>query len=519
MENKNEIGKIFKDKLDLLDKKPGDHVWASIENDLNKKRKRRMLFWLIPGLLTVGIAISTLFFLGTDQEKNNSTDTQQKQITISKSNSSQNKNSSSETKQKQIVVSESNNDQDKNKSGETKESKDFNSKSIVSKGKPITKLTTEQSSETKTTIRKSRTEKLIKQSSKLIASTDEYEEYEVVKKYKVIVKKNKTITTTSKKSDTKTIKTSPKKNTEHVGKKVTTKRKKTLKSSKKVPAPKTIKTTDKVDNSDPEKNKPETKPIPDTEKTEEIKRDSIVTQPQPEKKQTPKREYVKKEYPEQENETDAEYSVSVYYGPAIFGTLSNQSTINESFDDVSKSHPITSHYGFYFKTMYGKYGFKAGIAKINLKISNHLTNQSNINFDNMVLSNSDIYSVMQNDDQIRLVQKISYYEIPLEFNYAVKKDDTPYGIEAFTGFSVLISDANQLYLSSNNLKSEGIGSTKDLNKMNLSFNLGLGFNYKLTEKFQLDFNPIFKYYLTAFKGDNESKPYSLSIQSGVTYKF
>jgi hypothetical protein len=518
MENKNEIGKIFKDKLDLLDKKPGDHVWASIENDLNKKRKRRMLFWLIPGLLTVGIAISTLFFLETDQEKNNSTKTQQKQITISKSNSSQVKNRSSETTQKQTIVSESNTDQDKNKSSKTQQSQDLGPKSTVSKSKPITKLTTEQSSETKTTIRKSRTEKLIKQSSKLIASTDEYEEYEVVKKYKVIVKKNKTITTTSKNLNPKTIKTSPKKNTEHPGEKVTTKRKKPVKSNKKAPIVTTTKTIEEVDNnSDLKKN--ETKPISNTEKTEEIKKDSIAIKPQPEKKQAPKREYVKKEYPEQENETDAEYSVSVYYGPAIFGTLSNQSTINESFDDVSKSHPITSHYGFYFKTMYGKYGFKAGIAKINLKISNHLNNQSNINFDNMVLSNNAIYSVLQNDEQIRLVQKISYYEIPLEFNYAVKKDDTPYGIEAFTGFSVLISDANQLYLSSNNLKSEGIGSTKDLNKMNLSFNLGLGFNYKLTEKFQLYFNPIFKYYLTSFKDNNESKPYSLSIQSGVTYKF
>lgn len=169
--------------------------------------------------------------------------------------------------------------------------------------------------------------------------------------------------------------------------------------------------------------------------------------------------------------------------------------------------------------MWERYGFKAGFAKINLKISNHINNQSNINYDNMVLHNNDIYTVMQNDEDIRLVQEISYYEIPFEFNYIIKKDETRIGMEAFTGFSTLISDANQLYLSSNKLKSERIGSTKNLNKMNLSVNLGMGFNYKLTEHSQIDFNPIFKYYLTTFKNDKDPKPYSLSIQSGVTYKF
>ncbi|MBF4466709.1 hypothetical protein [Flavobacterium sp. LC2016-12] len=492
MENKKEIGKLFKDKLELLDKKPTDRLWESIENDLDKKRKRRILFWLVPSLLLVGIA--TLFFI--NQSNTNEVSLEQKQVSASPSNQTQ----------------------DNNKSVQSQEIK-----TTISKSTPTAKSTTAKSSETKTTIKKSRTEKLIKQSSKLLVSTDEYEEYEVVKKYKVVIKKNKTITTTHKNSTTKAVKTNIKENVAKTGKKTTSKnKKKTVKSTKKS-AIKTVKKTSepKEKKTSVNKNTETQTPISNTEKTatevETIKKDSVA--PKPQKKQTPKREYIKKDYPEQENEDDAEYSVSVYYGPAIFGSLSNASTLNESFSNVSKSHPVTSHYGFYFKSMWGKYGFKAGFAKINLKISNHLNNQSNINFDNMVLSNNNIYNVMQNDEDIRLVQKISYYEIPLEFNYALKKDETPFGMEAFTGFSTLISDANQLYLSSNNLESEGIGSTKNLNKMNISFNLGIGFNYKLTEHLQADFNPIFKYYLTTFKNDKEPKPYSLSIQSGITYKF
>ncbi|MCR4031756.1 MULTISPECIES: hypothetical protein [Flavobacterium] len=517
MENRKEIGKIFKDKLELLDKSPSNNVWTSIESDLNKKRKRRLLFWLIPSILLIGLATS-VFFLELKQNED-------KPLHFEKN---------------KTVTEQSNTINDKQQSLEIKnETSQDSVNKIISTNKSIAKKTIGNSTETKTTIKKSRTEKLIKQSSKLVATTDEYEEYEVVKKYKVIIRKNKTVTTSkkpnhssekpenaskkannitkktsviSKKSSTKTGIKNPKKNISKTKNKKSTIQKRQDDSV-------IFKQNEPIKTENSENNKPKTEReiLEDSENPKTIKQDSIIAKQ--EKKTTPKREYIKREYPEQTKENEPEYSVSVFYGPAIFGSFSGKSTINESFDDVSKSHPITSHYGFYFKTMYGKYGFKAGFSKINLKISNHLNSQSPINYENMVLSNNDIYNVMANDEDIRLVQKISYYEIPLEFNYAIKKDETPYGIEAFSGFSVLISDANQLYLSSNNLKNEAIGSTENLNKMNLSLNLGMGFFYKLNDKFQLDFNPILKYYLTPFKDYSSLKPYSFSIQSGVTYKF
>ncbi|MXO03580.1 hypothetical protein [Flavobacterium sp. HBTb2-11-1] len=522
MENKKEIAKIFKDKLELLDKSPSNNLWASIESDLNKKRKRRLLFWLIPSLLLMGIASSILVL-----ELN------------------QNKPLGFEKDKTVIDQSETTNDQKQPFVINNNTSQDSVNKTVYTT-KPITKKTVENSSETKTTIKKSRTEKLIKQSSKLVTTTDEYEEYEVVKKYKVIIRKNKTVTTSKKpNSISEKPKSAPKKLNSSIKKTAAISKKPSPKTALKNPKNSISKNSIsknksknkkpilqkrqndsivskqnqpiKTEDSEKSNTKTSTESLEDSDNPRTIQQDSII--PKEEKKTTPKREYVKREYPEQKRENEPEFSVSVFYGPAIYGSLSGKSTINESFDDVSKSHPITSHYGVYFKTMYGKYGFKAGISKINLKISNHINSESPINYENMVLNNNDIYNIMDNDEDIRLVQKISYYEIPLEFNYAIKKDETPYGIEAFSGFSVLISDANQLYLSSNNLKSEGIGSTKNLNKMNLSFNLGMGFYYKLNDKFQLDFNPIFKYYLTTFKDYSAPKPYSLSIQCGVTYKF
>jgi hypothetical protein len=515
MENRNEIGKIFKDKLALLDKKPSHNLWASIETDLNKKRKRKVLFWLLPILLCSVITTSILFFEQTQQNKTNSENVQEKERNVSKTNFSHDKGKASKTKQ--TTVSKPG----KSITSKTIKVQDTKTNLVISQSKPTTKTTIGPSTETKTTIKKSRSEKLIKQSSKLIRSTEDYEEYEVVKKYKVIVKKNKTITTTHKASNTKTTKKSP-------TMKLISSNKKKASNSKKKPinkVPKKSKTIiskpiDSITNTIQLKEETINEPLLSIAKTDTVKKDTLLKKP--ERKSTPKREYVKRDYPKQKSKTDPEYSVSVYYGPAIFGSFAKESMINKSFNDFSKSHPITSHYGFYFKSMYDKIGFKVGVAKINLKTATTVNDPSALRYENITMNNYnsvDIDNFITNDGKGKFEQKFSYYEMPLEFNYALKKDESRFGVEAFTGFSILILDKNELSFSSENFKNQKIGELKNLSETNLSFNLGLGFNYRLTEKFQLDFNPIFKYYLTTYNEDNTAKPYSLSIQSGVTYKF
>jgi cytoskeletal protein RodZ len=62
MENKNDIGKALREKLDLLDKTPGDHVWEGIEAELDRKKKRRVLpFWL--RLFVVALILVSAFFM------------------------------------------------------------------------------------------------------------------------------------------------------------------------------------------------------------------------------------------------------------------------------------------------------------------------------------------------------------------------------------------------------------------------------------------------------------------------
>lgn len=63
MENRKDIGKAFREKLDGLQKSPGDNVWQSIRKDLPAKKKRFLLpFWLWATLIPLTIAITTGIF-------------------------------------------------------------------------------------------------------------------------------------------------------------------------------------------------------------------------------------------------------------------------------------------------------------------------------------------------------------------------------------------------------------------------------------------------------------------------
>jgi hypothetical protein len=504
MENKTEIGKAIKNKLDNLDKSPSDFVWSKIEKDLNNKRRKRILFWLIPSILTFTI-LSSLLYLNSDFQKEN---------IDPKTPSQKNASNSTSSKNQTLPVN------------------------LQKKG-----------SDEVTTVKKTKTVKLVKQSTKFVTSTNEYEEYEVVKKYKVIIKKEQ-ITS-------KPIKTTAKdRNTINAKKPIVAYKKgnskngiaqKTAKSSFTNPKKTQKKEINKISKNTIAGNKTPKNAISEKAITEKIiiekdtitdnnfkkdlptsiveaepKMDSVAKKDSTDlkKKTTPKREYKERTYTPQTTEIEPEFTISVFYGPALFGSLNNKSMISPRMNDLSKSHPITSHYGVYVKTMYDKIGFRAGFSKINLKTSTRLNQDLIPDYTNINLKTEiNVKETFGDSNQVDLVQNLSYYELPLEFNYAIKKDESKIGIEAFTGFSFLILDKNKLYLKSENVSQQNIGEAKNISGVNFSYNLGLGLNYKLTERIALDINPLFKYYLSTFNKKEEAKPYSISLQTGVSYKF
>ncbi|MTH15041.1 hypothetical protein [Flavobacterium sp. LC2016-01] len=492
MENRTEIGKAIKDQLSNLDKSPSSFVWSKIEKDLNQKRRKRILAWLIPSFVAIALLSSALYYNFSFQ------DNTQKQETPS---------------HKEIQTQAPN-----SKSNE----------SSVQNVKPNPKLQKSGPDEI-ITVKKTKSVKLVKESSKLVSTTNEYEEYEVVKKYKVVIKKEQITTTPiplriAKKPSKPSIS-----KTDIIANKTT----KTLNpTSKKTSKSKAKKQNKKSTTKPLISEKPEnTTVIKDTltqKKTEivleqtEIKKDTLpkIDSLQVKKPATAKREYVKKEYATKSKEANPDFSVHAFYGPAISGSINGSSMISPTMDNLPKSHPITSHYGIYAKTMYARFGFRTGFSKINLKTITQLDQNLITDFKNISLNTeTNIKQTFGTSNEVELLQKISYYEIPLEFNYALKNDESKFDIDAFTGFSFLFLDKNDLYLKSEKIAKQKIGEAKNISGLNVSYDFGIGITYKLTEKIGLDINPLFKYYLNTFKENGEAKPYSLSLQTGINYKF
>ncbi|KAF2507848.1 porin family protein [Flavobacterium zhairuonense] len=483
MENRTEIGKAIRDRLENLDKNPNDLVWSKIEKDLNRKRKKRILAWLIPSLISMAFLSTFLYFNSNIQEIN--------QTQPKKKTDTENQTQKSDKKQ--------------------------NQKSIVLKTEP----------DQITTITKTKNVKLVKESSKLITSTNEYEEYEVVKKYKVVIKKE-LITTkpipsniakkSNKPSNSKTGITANK--TAKTLNPTSKKASKAKKQNKKIGTKPLI--IEKTENSAPIKDTLTQKKTEVVSEKKDIKKDTLPKTDSlyVKKPSTPKREYVKKEYNTKTKEANPDFSVHAFYGPAISGSLNGLSMISPTMDNLPKSHPITSHYGIYVKTMYDRFGFRTGFSKINLKTGTQLDQNLITDFKNIDLkSDTNIKATFGSSNEVELLQKLSYYEVPLEFNYALKKDESKFDIDLFTGFTFLFLDKNDLYLKSEKIAKQKIGEAKNISGLNVSYDFGIGITYKLTDKIGLDINPLFKYYLNTFKENGEAKPYSLSLQTGINYKF
>ena len=114
-------------------------------------------------------------------------------------------------------------------------------------------------------------------------------------------------------------------------------------------------------------------------------------------------------------------------------------------------------------------------------------------------------------------QKMGYYEIPLEFSYAVLNKKI--GINIIGGFSTLFLKQNEIVLVSPE-SSFKLGEANNLNSVHFSTNFGFGFKYKFVETFQLNFEPMLKYQVNTYSSETGNfKPIYIGLYSGISYRF
>jgi len=160
-----------------------------------------------------------------------------------------------------------------------------------------------------------------------------------------------------------------------------------------------------------------------------------------------------------------------------------------------------------------------GLSSSSRALKNVDTNNSGENFS---LISGESVSNLINEPFIKtsntsVNQSLGFIEIPLEIEYALI--NKKFGFNIIGGFSSFILSNNELFSEFNGNRTR-IGEATNLNKVSYSANFGLGLNYKITKKLDLNLEPLFKYQINTFNNTSGNfKPYFIGVYTGIGLKF
>lgn len=134
------------------------------------------------------------------------------------------------------------------------------------------------------------------------------------------------------------------------------------------------------------------------------------------------------------------------------------------------------------------------------------------NIEDKSLSNAVVVSNAQ------FIQNFQYIEIPLFVRYTLV--DARFDIEMLGGFSSNVLVGNKAYMESNSERSY-VGKTRDMETLNYSGTIGLGFRYGLSKRVSVNVEPRLKYFLNSLSNNSAVtyKPYTIGVFTGLSYEF
>ena len=239
------------------------------------------------------------------------------------------------------------------------------------------------------------------------------------------------------------------------------------------------------------------------------------------------------------------WSVGPSIGPVYFNSFGNGSPIHSNFVSNSKSGNVNLSYGL--RVSYDiskKLSVRSGLHRVDygyntneISFSASLTASTNDQIDNINYAATSRNLVVRNmeDSKLseqtisleftapsparngRMIQDFGYIELPLEVNYALL--DRKFGINVIGGLSSLFLVSNSVVLEANGNTVE-MGEANNINDLNLSTNIGFGLNYKFSPMLQLNLEPMFKYQLNTFtQTAGDFQPFSIGVYTGLNFKF
>ncbi|WP_378185966.1 hypothetical protein ACE939_12705 [Aquimarina sp. W85] len=488
MKDKKHIDRLFQEKFKNFEASPGEHVWKHISASQENKRKKTIVipFWYrLAGIASVIVVVSTLttYWLNTDKpDINTFVTTPQSENTSSPAVVMDNENKNTREINTPIF----------NTSDQKTEKKYNHNSDIVNAGN-LRKNTEDIQNSIKT------------DNSKLPVNSPKKAIAKLHNKDFNIGNESNQTSIAFKKTSTDPFSNSP----DESDKKVTSKDG-TVEST---PLAQQIKPSPN------EKLKEERhkKSLFDAIKTEE---EALITE-----KRVPNKKW----------------NITPNVAPVYYSSIGNGSSIDPQFKDNNKDGQINMSYGIQIAyALNKKVKVRSGINKVDLSY-----NTEGVGFGPSIVSRelqSVTYNTIAEEIEITdykspnrvasdvngnfinkrqtigfLNQRLNYIEVPLEIEYALISNKL--AVQMIGGLSTLFLSDNEISVQSSGLESS-IGEANNLNDISFSGNIGLGIDYSISESFQINMEPIFKYQLNAFsKNDGNFKPYYFGIYTGVNFKF
>jgi hypothetical protein len=139
-----------------------------------------------------------------------------------------------------------------------------------------------------------------------------------------------------------------------------------------------------------------------------------------------------------------------------------------------------------------------------------ITNYNNDVFDPQKASLNYVNNTMK--------QTFSYLELPVFLRYKIIDRTIDFNLIGGLSYNLLID--NSVYTVIDGTK-YAIGTTGGMNMFSISSSVGMGMEYKFSDKLSLNLEPTFRYYMNTFTTSSGSSfhPYAFGIFSGLSYKF
>ncbi|MDT0558109.1 hypothetical protein RM697_05600 [Ichthyenterobacterium sp. W332] len=513
MSDKKNIDRLFQEKLKDFEATPSDAVWENIHNTLhNKKNKKRRvipIWWQLGGVaatLLLILTISGVFNSNTDSKSDSIKtvvdNTENTNNTVVSNGSEKNNDNNNDIapvyNPEEFGVENKSNDPTSNLNKASDETKSSYASTINTKNTPIYSKENKNTSITKTTVKEA-IASAKEDSNKLNDQTQQSNSNIIKNKLNELLK-----------TDTK-------------GSKVV---------------------STGSENND------------NIQKTDSVNAiTSIALNEDKNLKENALENAIAKANDEQQNEKEEElknrWSVSPNVAPVYFNTLGNGSSIHNQFNDNIKSGDVNMSYGITGSyAINDKLKVRAGLNKVDLGYStndvifynnpetvlglslntpqsdntriqniNYRSESANVSFISASsLSLNNTPEIIKENSLASLDQQFGFIEIPVELEYTVL--DKRLGINLIGGFSTMFLSNNEIYVLSNSGDRTLIGEANNINDMSYSANFGIGLNYGLSDKFNINLEPMFKYQINTFNNTTGNfQPYFIGVYTGLSFKF